>query len=250
MTAPDATPGQVDPSAVRAMFDGIARFYDLLNTVLSAGRDRAWRRAAVSAAALGPGDTAVDVCTGTGALAAGLRDAVGPNGTVTGIDFSPGMLAVARRRIQGVDFREDDATRLDTVPDAAADAVTIAFGLRNIPDRPAALRAARRVLRPGGRLLVLEFGQVPGRAGAVYRWYLTRVLPRVGHLLNPRSGAYAYLPASIGHYPEAAVVTGWFEAAGFTGVTVRRLTLGVVTLHVGRAPALSAPPAAVAPPLH
>lgn len=228
-------PLAVEPGAVRTMFDGIARFYDLMNTVLSAGRDAAWRRRAVREAHLRSGDAALDVCCGTGALSRGLLSAVGPGGRVVGVDFSPGMLEVARRRVPGVDFREGDATRLDGIADGSVDAVTIAFGLRNIPDRAAAFAAARRVLRPGGRIVVLEFAQVRGRvAGPLYRWYLTRLLPRAGRLLNPRSGAYGYLPASIAVYPAAAVVSGWLRAAGFEDVAVVRMTAGIVTLHVAR----------------
>jgi demethylmenaquinone methyltransferase/2-methoxy-6-polyprenyl-1,4-benzoquinol methylase len=229
--APD--PQRADPADVRSMFDGIARFYDLLNTVLSAGSDRRWRRAAARAAALRPGDVALDVCTGTGRLAHELRRLVGPSGRVVGIDFSTGMLAVARRHVGGVEFRQGDATVLAGIDDAGVDAVTVAFGLRNIPDRRAALRAAHRVLRPGGRLVILEFGHVRlAGVGRLYTWYLTRVLPRLGRALNPRSGAYAYLPASIGFYPDERAVSGWLREEGFDSVSVRRLTLGVVTLHV------------------
>jgi demethylmenaquinone methyltransferase/2-methoxy-6-polyprenyl-1,4-benzoquinol methylase len=220
------------------MFDGIARFYDLLNTVLSAGSDRRWRRAAARAAGLHPGESALDVCTGTGRLAAELRRAVGDAGHVVGVDFSEGMLEVARRRVPGVEFRQGDATTLEGIDDGAVDAVTVAFGLRNIPDREAAIRAACRVLRPGGRFVVLEFGRVRGRtASRVYAWYLARVLPRLGRALNPRSRAYSYLPASIALYPDADTVSGWLRCAGFDPVTMRRLTLGVVTLHVATRPA-------------
>jgi demethylmenaquinone methyltransferase/2-methoxy-6-polyprenyl-1,4-benzoquinol methylase len=205
--------------------------------VLSAGIDRRWRRRAAAAAGLRPGDVALDVCTGTGRLAAELRRVVGGRGRVIGVDFSEGMLDVARRRVAGVDFRRGDATTLEGIDDASVDAVTVAFGLRNIPDRRAAVAAAFRVLRPGGRLVILEFGRVRGRAlSQVYAWYITRVLPRLGRALNPRSGAYAYLPASIALYPDAQTVADWLREAGFTTVTVRRLTLGVVTLHVAARP--------------
>jgi demethylmenaquinone methyltransferase/2-methoxy-6-polyprenyl-1,4-benzoquinol methylase len=221
------------PDQVRAMFDQIARFYDVLNTVLSGGRDAAWRRRAAAAAALRPGDTALDVCTGTGKLAGLLRRRVGESGRVIAVDFSPAMLAVARRRVPGVDFREEDATRLDAIAGESVDAVTIAFGLRNVPDRLAALRQAHRVLRPGGRCVILEFAHVDAPLfGRLYGWYLTRVLPRIGRLLNPRSGAYSYLPASIVAYPRAEVVSDWLRDAGFSEVRVRRMTLGIVTLHV------------------
>jgi demethylmenaquinone methyltransferase / 2-methoxy-6-polyprenyl-1,4-benzoquinol methylase len=223
----------VDPAEVRQMFDGIARFYDLLNTVLSAGIDRRWRRIAARASGVGPGDAAVDVCTGTGRLALELRRLVGPGGDVVGIDFSDGMLAVARRRIRGVDFRQGDATVLAGIEDGSVDAVTVAFGLRNVPDRGAAIRAAHRVLRPGGRFVILEFGHVDlPLLGRLYSWYITRVLPRLGRALNPRSSAYGYLPASIAVYPDAATVTAWLRDAGFGAVSARRLTLGIVTLHV------------------
>jgi demethylmenaquinone methyltransferase/2-methoxy-6-polyprenyl-1,4-benzoquinol methylase len=219
------------------MFDGIARFYDLLNATLSLGRDAAWRRRAVRETGLRSGGDALDVCTGTGKLARGLRGAVGPSGTVSGIDFSTAMLAVARRRIPGVQFSEGDATHLDAVESGSVDAVTIGFGLRNIPDRDAALREALRVLRPGGRLVVLEFAQVRGPVvGRLYHWYLTRLLPRVGRVLNPRSGAYSYLPASIAAYPDAEEVRRWMRAAGFDPVRVIRMTLGIVTLHVATRP--------------
>jgi demethylmenaquinone methyltransferase/2-methoxy-6-polyprenyl-1,4-benzoquinol methylase len=241
--APDPSAGPVDAQVVRHMFDGIARHYDLLNTVLSVGRDAAWRRRAVRAADLRRGDTALDVCCGTGALSRGLLAAVSPGGRVLGIDFSPGMLAEARRRVPGVDFRRGDATRLDGIADASVDAVTIAFGLRNIADRRAALLAAYRVLRPKGRLLLLEFSQVRGRvSGGLYRWYLTRLLPRAGRLLNPRSEAYSYLPASIAVYPDAGEVSAWLRGAGFVDVSVTRMTAGVVTLHVAMRPAATPPP--------
>jgi len=219
------------------MFDQIARFYDLLNTVLSLGRDAAWRRAAARATQLDAGDSALDVCTGTGKLARLLRRRVGTTGHVTGIDFSENMLAIARRRVDGVAFHAGDATRLDGVDDESVDAVTVAFGLRNVVDRAAALRAAHRVLKPGGRYVILEFAQVDVPLfGRVYGWYMTKVLPRIGRALNPRSGAYSYLPASIAAYPRAEVVSEWLREAGFSAVRVRRMTLGIVSLHVATRP--------------
>lgn len=237
LSQPSNPPPQVAPDQVRTMFDQIARFYDLLNTVLSGGRDAAWRRAAARATALHPGDRALDVCTGTGKLARLLRRRVGPLGQVTGVDFSEGMLAIARRHVTDVDFRKGDATQLDGIPDASVDAVTIAFGLRNVVDRDAAVRAAHRVLKPGGRYVILEFAQVEAPLfGRLYAWYTTRVLPRAGRALNPRSGAYTYLPASIAAYPRASTVSGWLRDAGFSDVRVRRMTLGIVTLHVATRP--------------
>jgi demethylmenaquinone methyltransferase/2-methoxy-6-polyprenyl-1,4-benzoquinol methylase len=228
---------QVAPEQVRTMFDQIARFYDLLNTVLSGGRDAAWRRRAARATQLQAGDTALDVCTGTGKLARLLRRRVGPGGHVTGVDFSTAMLAIARRRVDGVDFREGDATRLDGIAEQSVDAVTVAFGLRNVVDRGAALREAFRVLRPGGRCVILEFAHVEvPLLGRAYAWYLTRVLPAIGRLLNPRSSAYTYLPRSIAAYPPAAEVSTWLRDAGFSDVRVIRMTLGIVSLHVAIRP--------------
>lgn len=239
---PGASAGLVDAEVVRRMFDGIARHYDLLNTLLSAGRDAAWRRRAVREAVLNPGDTALDVCCGTGALSRGLLAAVSPGGSVVGLDFSDGMLVEARRRVPGVDFVRGDATHLDSMPDQSVDAVTNAFGLRNISDRLAALRAAHRVLRPGGRLVVLEFSHVRAPViGRLYGWYLTRLLPRLARLLNPHSQAYSYLPASIAVYPAASEVSGWLRDVGFKDVRVVTMTAGVVTLHVATRPAEDTP---------
>jgi demethylmenaquinone methyltransferase / 2-methoxy-6-polyprenyl-1,4-benzoquinol methylase len=227
----------VAPEQVRSMFDQIARFYDLLNTVLSGGRDAAWRRRAARATGLQPGDSALDVCAGTGKLSHVLRRRVGAQGTVIGVDFSRAMLEVARRSVPGVDFREGDATRLDGIADGSVDAVTVAFGLRNVVDRRAAVAEAYRVLKPGGRYVILEFAHVDlPLFGRLYAWYLTRVLPRVGRALNPRSGAYTYLPASIAAYPPASEVSAWLCDAGFTDVRVQRMTLGIVSLHVATRP--------------
>ena len=143
------------------MFDQVAARYDTRNRLFSADRDRAWRRRAAQRAALRPGQTALDLCTGTGKLAHELLPFVGPSGRVVGIDFSPAMLELARSREPRVEFRLRDVTRLNE-PDASVDAITIGFGLRNLVDRNAALREMHRVLRPGGRLVILEFA--PPRA--------------------------------------------------------------------------------------
>jgi len=218
------------------MFDQIARFYDLLNTVLSGGRDAAWRRRAAQETMLQPGGAALDVCTGTGKLARLLRRRAGAGGRVVGVDFSSAMLEVARRNVAGVEFRQGDATELD-MPDASVDAVTVAFGLRNVVDRQRAVAEAFRVLRPGGRYVILEFAHVDVPLfGRVYAWYVTRVLPRIGRALNPSSGAYSYLPASIAAYPRSEVVSQWLRGAGFGDVRVIRMTLGIVSLHVATRP--------------
>lgn len=227
---------QVAPEQVRSMFDQIARFYDLLNTVLSGGRDAAWRRRAARETELQPGGAALDVCTGTGKLARLLHRRAGAGGRVVGVDFSSAMLDVARRNVTGVEFQQGDATQLD-IADASVDAVTVAFGLRNVVDRRRAVAEAFRVLRPGGRYVILEFAHVDVPLfGRLYAWYVMRVLPRIGRALNPTSGAYSYLPASIAAYPRSEVVSQWLRDAGFSDVRVIRMTLGIVTLHVATRP--------------
>ena len=146
---------------IRTMFDQIAPRYDTANRLFSLDRDRAWRRRAARLTRLQPGETALDLCTGTGKLAHELVPLVRPEGRVIGIDFSPGMLERARAGEPDVEFRQGDVTRLSEA-DASVDAVTIGFGLRNLVNRDAALREMRRVLRPGRRLVILEFAPPTG----------------------------------------------------------------------------------------
>src|ERR1700730_818108 len=169
---------------IRAMFDQIAPRYDTANQLFSLDRDRAWRRRAAQLTRVQPGQTALDLCTGTGKLAHELLPLVRPGGRVIGIDFSPGMLELARRREPDIEFRQGDITRL-AEDDASIDAVTIGFGLRNLVDRDAALREMRRVLRPGGRLVVLEFAPPPtGPLMGAYRVYLSPVMPAGARLFS------------------------------------------------------------------
>ncbi|MDF1521898.1 MAG: bifunctional demethylmenaquinone methyltransferase/2-methoxy-6-polyprenyl-1,4-benzoquinol methylase UbiE [Trueperaceae bacterium] len=237
----DAPPpiGEGDPrkgSEVRAMFDAIAPRYDVLNAVLSLGVDRGWRRQAVAAAlAHGPADV-LDVATGTADLAIALRRAR-PEARVVGVDFAEAMLAVGRVKAarQGVDVRLEvgDGTALPYA-DASFDAVTIAYGLRNFADVDAGLREIRRVLRPGGRLVVLEFPPPPrGAFGRLFRFYFTRVVPVLGGWVSGRRSAYAYLPASVLAFPEPEALAERMRAAGFQNVSFRLQTLGVSALHRG-----------------
>ncbi len=230
------TPGRPEADAVQEMFAGIAGRYDLLNAILSLGADRSWRRRAARLTGVGRGAAVVDVCTGTGALAAALRRRVGPTGRVTGVDFTPAMLEEARRRVPGVAFVAGDARALP-LPSASQDAATMAFGLRNIDQPVAALAELHRVVRPGCRVVVLEFTQVrlPLVRGVI-TWYLEHVLGRVAGLLLPRAEAYDYLAASISAFPRAEIVTGWLRAAGFRKVRVVRMTGGIVACHVARRP--------------
>jgi demethylmenaquinone methyltransferase/2-methoxy-6-polyprenyl-1,4-benzoquinol methylase len=234
--------GEGDPrkgGAVRAMFDDIAPRYDLANAVLSLGLDRGWRRQAVAlATAHGPRDV-LDVATGTADLALALRRAR-PTARVVGVDFSEAMLARGRAKAarQGVDVRLEvgDGTDLP-YPDASFDAVTIAYGLRNFADVDAGLREFRRVLRPGGRLVVLEFPPPPrGAFGRLFRFYFTRVMPVVGGLVSGRRSAYAYLPASVLAFPAPDALAERMRSAGFVGVHYRLQTFGVSALHRGDVP--------------
>lgn len=223
---------QARADRIRQMFDQVAARYDARNRLFSADRDRAWRRRAARRAALRPGQTALDLCTGTGKLAHELLPFVGPSGRVIGIDFSPAMLDLARRREPGIEFRLGDVTHLGE-PDAGVDAVTIGFGLRNLVDRQTALREMHRVLRPGGRLVVLEFAPPPrGLLMRAYRFYLSRVMPALAGLRNAgERSAYRYLAETVQAFPQPAELARELEDIGFA-VSVERMTFGIVALHV------------------
>jgi len=228
------TPGRPEPEAVRGMFGAIARRYDLLNTLASLGEDRRWRRRAAQLTRARPGDRALDVCTGTGLLAGLLARRVGPDGEVVGVDFTEAMLERARGRLPAVRWICADARALP-IPTAAVDVATMAFGLRNIDDPVLALRELHRVVRPGGRVVVLEFSRIRwGGLARLSRWYNRRVVAQIARRLAPDPTAYAYLAASIEAFPPPLVVSGWFRAAGFAEVEVVRMSLGLVALHVAR----------------
>jgi demethylmenaquinone methyltransferase/2-methoxy-6-polyprenyl-1,4-benzoquinol methylase len=213
------------------MFDQIAPRYDTANSLFSLDRDRAWRRRAATLTRLKPGQTVLDLCTGTGKLAHELVPLVRPGGRVIGIDFSPGMLELARTREPDVEFRQGDVSRL-TEADASVDAVTIGFGLRNLVNRDAALREMRRVLRPGGRLVVLEFAPPTGPLMAAYRFYLGRVMPAVVRLSSTNeSNAYRYLAETVSNFPPPVALARDLDAIGFE-VEVQRMTIGIVAFHV------------------
>lgn len=221
---------------IREMFDRIALGYDRQNTLFSLDRDRAWRRRAARLASLRPGDTALDLCTGTGKLAAELLRYVRPGGRVVGVDFSPQMLELARRRAPGVEFQLGDVMALP-FGDGSVDAVTIAFGLRNLVNREGGLREMRRVLKPGGRLVILEFPTPPrGLASLPYRLYLTRVMPVVAGWLGEDRQAYEYLATTVQAFPSPLELARLMEQAGFGEVQVQRMTGGIVALHRGIQP--------------
>ncbi|TMD11649.1 MAG: ubiquinone/menaquinone biosynthesis methyltransferase [Chloroflexi bacterium] len=177
------------------MFDRIAHRYDRVNTVLSAGTDSGWRRRAARETGLRPGGSALDVACGSGKLTAELAKIAGDAGRVVGLDFSPQMLDVARRNHPRLEFMQGDAVSLP-FDDASFDASSIAFGLRNLADPIRGLREMLRVVKPGGRAVVLEFVRPPrGVVGGAYRVYLRTLLPAVGGLLSGEPSAYRYLSA-------------------------------------------------------
>ncbi len=208
------------------MFDGVARRYDLTNTVLSLGLDRFWRRATRSALAIGPGERVLDLAAGT---AVSTMELARSGAWCVGAVFSVGMLAAgAARRVPKV---AADATVLPFA-DGVFDAVTISFGLRNVIDHEAALQEMSRVTRPGGRLVVCEFSTPTSRAFAtVYKEYLMRALPPVAQAVSSNPDAYVYLAESIRAWPDQAVLAGQIARAGWSAVRWRNLTGGIVALH-------------------
>ena len=224
---------------VRRMFDDIAPRYDLLNSLLSAGVHHGWRVFATRCACLRPGDRVLDVCSGTGEWTDHLRRAVGPDGLVAAADFSLPMLrhGAGRFRRSGAGEAQADATRLPFA-DAVFDAATVAFGIRNVADRDAAFREMARVVRPGGRVVCLEFAQPrPGPFRAAYDLHARWVMPAVGGALSGRPDAYAYLPASVARFDDRARLAARMAAAGLAGVRWVDLTFGLVCVHVGVKPA-------------
>ncbi|PYE51153.1 bifunctional demethylmenaquinone methyltransferase/2-methoxy-6-polyprenyl-1,4-benzoquinol methylase UbiE [Deinococcus yavapaiensis] len=225
---------KADP--VRDMFAEIAPKYDLLNRVLSLGVDQGWRRAATREALLLHPKRVLDVATGTADFALELKRAA-PDAEVIGCDFVPQMLEIGRQKAaaRGLDVQleEGDALNLP-YEDASFDVVTCAFGFRNFADYKRGLAEFHRVLRPNGRLVILEFPPPPrGAFGALFRFYFRHVLPTIGRLVSGSVGAYTYLPASVMAFPEPARLADMMLASGFRA-RYRLLTFGVAALHVGQ----------------
>jgi demethylmenaquinone methyltransferase / 2-methoxy-6-polyprenyl-1,4-benzoquinol methylase len=220
------------PQEVAAMFDGVAARYDRTNTILSFGRDRAWRRLTRSTLDLKPGERCLDLAAGTGVSTAELARS---GAYVIGADLSLGMLAVGRRVRPDVPLLAADALRLPFAS-GTFDAVTISFGLRNIVDTAAALRELHRVTRPGGRLSVCEFSAPTNRLfRRVYLEYLMRPLPAVARAVSSNPDAYVYLAESIRAWPTQPALAAKLADAGWSEVRWRNLTAGVVALHTARA---------------
>jgi len=212
------------------MFDRLAGRYDLLNTLLSGGSDGRWRRAAARATGLQPGGNALDVACGSGKLSQELLKVAGQ---VVGLDFSTGMLEVAAARAPGPRYVRGDALALPFA-DAEFDAATIAFGLRNLADPVRGLAEMRRVVRPGGRMVVLEFVKPrPTLAGRAYRFYLAQGLPRIGGLVSGQPRAYRYLADTIDSYRSPDELLELARRAGWGEPSLRLLTLGTVGILAG-----------------
>jgi demethylmenaquinone methyltransferase/2-methoxy-6-polyprenyl-1,4-benzoquinol methylase len=243
-TAPDKSPDRI-----AGMFDAIAPRYDLLNHLLSAGIDKRWRAAAIRTLRLTGRETLLDVCCGTADVALAAIGSSGsgsrrgrPSGRpsaarVVGVDFSGAMLALGLQKVRvagelpHIALLRGDAMRLP-IADRSADAVTVAFGIRNVQRPDVACAEMARVLRPGGRLAILEFGvpRIPG-IKPLYLWYFTHVLPRIGRAISGHGAAYSYLPASVGTFAPPSEFMATLRAAGFSDVRADPLTAGIVYLY-------------------
>jgi demethylmenaquinone methyltransferase / 2-methoxy-6-polyprenyl-1,4-benzoquinol methylase len=221
--------GQLAPDGVRRMFDRIAPVYDAMNRIMTAGLDRRWRRLTARSVAA-PGTRVLDACCGTGdlAIACAREGAV-----VTGLDFSERMLERARRKAPELEWVRGDALALPFA-DATFDGTTVGFGVRNVEDIERGLRELRRVLRPGGRVGILEITVPRGLLSPFYRLWFDGVVPLLGKVL-PGGSAYTYLPASVRRFPGPDELAELMRGAGFGAVEYRLLAGGIVALHTGAA---------------
>ena len=222
---------------VRQVFDSVAQRYDLMNDLMSLGVHRVWKRYFVGTSGVKRGDRVLDLAGGTGDLARAFARKAGPRGTVVHTDINEAMLRTGRDRLM------DEGLALPTItcdaeklPFASGsfDLVSVAFGLRNMTHKDAALTEMCRVLRPGGRLLVLEFSKVAAPLAKPYDWYSFNVLPKIGKWVAKDEESYRYLAQSIRMHPDQETLNAMMERAGFDSVEYHNLTAGVVALHVGR----------------
>jgi len=225
-------PGTLEEPQVRAMFDRIASFYDVMNSVMTAGLHHRWRRRAADLAAIGPGGRALDVATGTGDLAVELGRRVGPEGEVVGSDFSEEMLTLARRKAPGLRFEWGNALDLP-YEDGRFDAATVGFGARNFSDLDRGLAEMARVVRPGGRVVVLEI-TTPQRPplSTFFQVWFDRIVPRMGRLTG-ESVAYSYLPSSVRRFPAPEGLAAAMARAGLSDIRWILTAGGIIAIHVG-----------------
>jgi len=221
--------GTLEPEGVRSMFDRIAPVYDLMNRVMTAGLDQRWRRHAVEAV-VQPGFRVLDACCGTGDLAVAAER---EGGVVTGLDFSGEMLVRARRKSDTIEWVQGDVLALPYA-DGSFDAATVGFGIRNVADLDAGLRELRRVLRPGGRLAILEITQPRGALKPFFSLWFDRIVPLLGRIL-PGGKAYTYLPASVRRFPGAEDLAALVDGSGFEGTAFRLFGGSIVALHTATA---------------
>lgn len=221
---------------VRGVFDSVASKYDVMNDLMSMGLHRAWKAYTVMVANLKPGDQVLDIAGGTGDMAQAFAAKVGGTGTVVHTDINLAMLR------QGRDRLTDEGLLLPTTvcdaeqlpfPDQHFNLVCVAFGLRNMTHKDRALREMARVLKPGGKLLVLEFSKVAPPLSKVYDWYSFQVLPRLGKMVAGDDASYRYLAESIRMHPDQSTLKALMQESGFAHVDIHNLSLGVVALHVG-----------------
>ena len=241
-----AEEGTLPPERVQAMFDRIARPYDAMNRVMTAGLDVRWRRLAADATEVGAGASVLDCCCGTADLSLELGRRVGPSGEVIGVDFSDGMLEIGRRKVvrKGLDqvsLINGDALDLPFEDDRFA-AATVAFGIRNVADLTGGLRELARVVRPGGKVVCLEITTPEsGPLAGFHRLWFDRVVPGIGRVIDRKGdSAYTYLPASVRRFPGPTPLAHVMYEAGLRDVRFRTLGGGIVALHVGTVPRVDA----------
>jgi demethylmenaquinone methyltransferase/2-methoxy-6-polyprenyl-1,4-benzoquinol methylase len=222
--------GRLPSDGVRRMFDRIAPVYDAMNRLMTAGLDQRWRGVTVRET-VRPGDRVLDACCGTGDLAVAARKAEA--GSVVGVDFSERMLERARRKAPDLEWIQADMLALPFEA-GSFDAAVVGFGVRNVEDLEAGIRELRRVVRPGGRLGILEITTPRGLLAPFYRVWFDRIVPLLGRLL-PGGDAYTYLPASVRRFPGPEELADLLGACGFEAVRFRRFAGGIVALHVGEA---------------
>jgi demethylmenaquinone methyltransferase/2-methoxy-6-polyprenyl-1,4-benzoquinol methylase len=228
------------PDRIASMFDAIAGRYDVLNHLLSAGIDRSWRRRAIQSLSLTGTERVLDLCTGTADLAIAARTARPAARRVIGVDFAAAMLGIGRQKVRrrglegSISLVRGDAARVPVL-DGSADAVTVAFGIRNVENTQVACDEIYRVLARGGRIAILEFA-VPTMpvVRPAYLWYFNNVLPRIGRAVSRHQAAYGYLPASVGAFAAPHEFVTILRQSGFSDISAVPLTLGIVFLYTGR----------------